>query len=450
MIIAAGVLEQPAPAQANELRRQTSSPSENCGTSGRHPGASHHQEIIVRFSPLVDRIAGEETGAWRVHAAGVRRREAGHDVIFLTVGDPDQAAPEAVIGATIDALRRNRTGYSPIIGYPQVRAAVAARFARRTGRPCSVDNVVLTPGTQGGLYCALNSIAGSGDEVILPEPIYGPYAGVIGASGARMVNLPLQAEKAFHPDLDSLARAVTPQTRVVWINSPHNPTGAVFTAEEIVGIAQLCRERDLWLLSDEVYEDLAFARPHVSPWSLPEMAERTIVVSSLSKSHAMAGFRFGWVIGPPQLARHLFDFLLCMNFGGPPFIQDGALVALDKELPEVAALRETYRRRALMLAGMLADAPNCRVIPPEGGMFVLFDVRGTGRGAEDFARQLLLREDVALLPCDGFGPSAVGHLRIALTAPEPCLEEAGRRIVRFAREGAATCSRANHRFTDAA
>ena len=387
----------------------------------------------MRFSPLVDRIAGKGADAWGVHQEGVRRRDAGHDVIFLTVGDPDQAAPEAVIGATIEALRRNRTGYSPIIGYPQVRAAVAARFERRTGRPCSADKVVLTPGTQGGLFCALHCLAGPGDEVILPEPIYGPYEGVIGASGARMVNVPLRADRGFHPDLDSLARAVTPRTRVVWINSPHNPTGAVFTAEEIAGIAQLCRERDLWLLSDEVYEDLAFARPHVSPGSLPEMAERTVVVSSLSKSHAMAGFRFGWVIGPPALSRHLFNFLLCMYFGGPAFIQDGALAALDRELPEVAALREAYRHRALRLSGILAQAPNCRAIPPEGGMFVLFDVRGTSLGAEDFARELLAQESVALLPCDGFGPSAVGHLRIAMTAPEPRLEEAGRRIVRFAR-----------------
>ena len=388
----------------------------------------------MRFSPLVDRIAGEETGAWRVHWEGVRRRDAGHDVIFLTVGDPDQAAPEAVIGATIEALRRNRTGYSPIIGYPQVRAAVAARFERRTGRPCTADNVVLTPGTQGGLFCALNCLAGLGDEVILPEPIYGPYAGVIGASGARMVNVPLRAEKGFHPDLDTLARAVTSQTRVIWINSPHNPTGAVFTADEIAGIAEVCREHDLWLLSDEVYEDLAFARPHTSPWSLPDMAERTVVASSLSKSHAMAGFRFGWIIGPPALSRHLFDFLLCMYFGGPAFIQDGAVVALGAELPEVNALREAYRRRASLLSGILADAPNCRAIPPEGGMFVLFDVRGSGLGAEDFARELVVHENVALLPCDGFGPSACGHLRIALTAPEPRLEEAGRRIVRFARK----------------
>jgi arginine:pyruvate transaminase len=363
----------------------------------------------------------------------VRRRDAGQEIIFLTIGDPDQAAPGAVIDATIASLRQNRTGYTPIIGYPRVREAIAARCQRRTGRPCSADNVVLTPGTQGGLFCALHCLAGPGDEVILPEPIYGPYAGVVGASGARLVMVPLRTDRGFHPDLDAIAGAVTPRTRVIWINSPHNPTGAVFTAEEVAGIAELCRSRDLWLLSDEVYEDLAFARPHVSAWSLPGMAGRTVVASSLSKSHAMAGFRFGWVIGPPALSRHLFDLLLCMYFGGPAFIQDGALAALGSELAEAVTLRETYRKRAGLLSEILADAPNCRVTPPEGGMFVLLDVRGSGLGAEAFAQGLLARESVAVVPCDGFGPSAVGHLRIALTTPEPRLAEAGHRIVRFAR-----------------
>ena len=388
----------------------------------------------MRFSPLVDRICGKGAEAWSIHQEAMRRRDAGHDVIFLTVGDPDQPAPEPVIEATVQSLRRNRTGYTPIIGYPHVREAIAARMQRRTGRPCGAENVVVTPGTQGGLFCVLNCLAGEGDEVILPEPVYGPYEGVIGASGARMVTVPLRAEAGFHPDVDAIARAVTPRTRVVWINTPHNPTGAVFTADEVAGIAELCRDRDLWLVSDEVYEDLAFVRPHVSPRSLPEMAERTIVVSSLSKSHAMAGFRFGWVIGPPALSRHLFNFLLCMYFGGPAFIQDGALAALDGELPEVTALREAYRQRATLLSRLLAKAPNCRTVPPEGGMFVLFDVRASGLGSEDFARELLVRENVVVLPCDGFGASGAGHLRIALTAPESRLEEAGRRIVRFARE----------------
>jgi arginine:pyruvate transaminase len=397
---------------------------------------------MLRFSPLVDRVGGHGAdrgaGAWRVHVAAAQRRDSGHDVIILTVGDPDQQAPTPVVAATIEALRRGRTGYAPTIGQPRLRAAIAARVAARTGRPCGADNIVVTPGAQGGLYCALQCLAGPGDEVIVPEPLYATYPAVVGACGARLVTVSLRAEQHFHPDLRELAAAVTPRTRAIWINTPHNPTGAVLTAEEIAGIAEICESRDLWLVSDEVYEDLAFVRPHVSPRSLPGMAERTVVVSSLSKSHAMPGFRFGWIVGPEALSRHLFDLLLCMTYGAPPFIQDGAFAAFAAEptrgeLPEIAAMREIYRRRAALLSGLLTAAPNCRVTPPEGGMFVLLDIRGTGRSGEDFARGLLEEEDVAVLPCDGFGPSAAGHLRIALCAPEPRLAEAGRRIIAFAR-----------------
>jgi arginine:pyruvate transaminase len=146
----------------------------------------------------------------------------------------------------------------------------------------------------------------------------------------------------------------------------------------------------------------------------------------------MPGFRFGWIIGPAALSRHLFDLLVAMIYGSPAFIQDGVMPALENDLPEVAALRDAYRDRALLLSRILAEAPNCRVTPPEAGMFVLLEIRGTGLDAENFARQLLARENVAVLPCDSFGPSAIGHLRISLTAPEPRLAEAGRRIVRFA------------------
>ncbi len=387
----------------------------------------------MQFSPRVERLTGPGTGAWSVQQEAAVLRDSGHDVIFLTIGDPDQPTPAVVIDATIAALRRGRTGYGPMVGYPQLRAAIAARFAQRTGQPCTAENVTVTTGAQGGLYCALQCLAGPGDEVIVPEPVYATYEGVVAASGAEMVMVPLPAERGFHPDLDSVAGAVGPRTRVMWINSPHNPTGAVFSHEEISGIAEICRKHDLWLVSDEVYEDLAFARPHLSPWSLPGMAERTVVVSSLSKSHAMPGFRLGWVIGPPELSRHLFTLLLSMTYGTPPFIQEGAMAALSGEPPEVTALRKDYRRRAELMSGILAAAPNCRVIPPEGGMFVLLDIRGTGMAARPFASALLESEDVAVLPCDAFGPSAAGHLRISLTEPDQRLAEAGHRIVRFAR-----------------
>ena len=153
----------------------------------------------MRFSPLVERIAGSGANAWSIAREAVLRRDLGHDVISLTVGDPDQAPPGPVIEATIEALRGHRTGYSAIVGYPQVREAIAARCRRRTGQPCAAENVVLTPGAQGGVFCALQCLAGPGDEIIVPEPVYASYEAVIGASGARMVNVPLRADRGFPP-----------------------------------------------------------------------------------------------------------------------------------------------------------------------------------------------------------------------------------------------------------
>jgi arginine:pyruvate transaminase len=386
----------------------------------------------MQFSSLVRRVAGKGAEAWRIHFAALEQRAAGRDVILLTVGDPDQAPPEPVLAATIAALKAHDTGYSPILGLDELRAAIAQRIARRTGVPCTGANVAIVPGTQAGLFASLLCLAGAGDEVIAFEPTYATYEAVAGASGATLVTVPLRPERGFHPDLDALARAVTHRTRVLWVNSPHNPTGAVLTADELEAIAALCRQHDLWLLSDEVYEDLAFARPHISPRSLPGMTERTVVVSSLSKSHAVPGFRAGWVVAAVPLIKHLFNLMLCMTYGGPSFTQRGALAALEQELPDVAHLREDYRRRGAMLAATLAAAPHCRVIPPEGGMFVLLDVRGTRLTSEEFAEALLHEEDVAVLPCDGFGPSGVGHLRISLAAPDERLAEAGRRILHFA------------------
>ena len=387
----------------------------------------------MRFSPLVDRISGKGADAWSIHWRARELAAEDRDVIMLTVGDPDLAPPPQVIEAVVEALKAGRTTYSPIIGYPEVRAAVAARHQARTGQPTTTDNVVLIPGAQAGLYCALQCLAGPGDEVIVPEPMYATYEAVAGAAGATIVNVALRPERGFHLDLDDLERALTPRTRVLWLNSPHNPTGAVMTRTEIESAAEFCRRHDLWLLSDEVYADLAYARPHVSPWSLAHMVERTVVVSSLSKSHAVPGFRSGWIIGPPQLTEHLAKLVLCMLYGGPPFIQSGALTALTQDCPQVAEMAEAYQRRAAIMVSILKDVPGLRAELPEGGMFVLLDVRGTGLSSVAFADGLLDAHGVATLSADAFGPSAIGHLRISLAAPDDRIRQAADRIARYAK-----------------
>ena len=386
----------------------------------------------MKFSPVVKRIAGGGADTWRVHDQAVALKAAGRDITFLTIGDPDQAPADLVIEGARAALAAHHKGYAPIAGQPAVRAAIAERIARRSGAPCAPENVVVTMGAQAALYCVMQCVAGPGDEVIALDPVYATYGAVIAAAGATMVKVPLDPATGFHPDLDAIAAAVTPATRAILINSPHNPTGAVFDAAEKVALAEICRRHDLWLISDEVYEDMAFARPHRSIWSLPEAAGRAVAISSLSKSHAIPGFRLGWLAAPPELARHVFNLLLCMVFGGPPFIQEAVLPALKRDLPEVAALREDYRRRGCAMAALLATAPGCAAAPPEGGMFLLLDVRATGLSALAFAEGLLLSQGVAVLPCDSFGDNVAGRLRISLTLPDDQLLAAGRRIVAYA------------------
>lgn len=408
--------------------RHTHGPSRAIETGSRP------KEVSIRFSPFVALIAGKGAGAWAVHNEAVKAHAQGRDIVFLTVGDPDQKPARSIIEGTTKALRDGHTGYAPILGYREVRAAIADRVARRTGQNCSIENVAIVPGTQAALFSSVRCIIGAGDEIVIPEPMYATYEAVAKSTGAHIVNVPLKSENRFHIDLDSLRRAITPRTRAIWINSPHNPTGAVMTREEIETVADLCRRHDLWLVSDEVYEDIAFARAHVSTWSLPGMAERTIVVASISKSHALPGFRFGWIVGPPRLIEHLSNAILAMFYGSPGFIQLGALCALTNDLPEVDALRGDYMRRAALVGGILRDAPHCQFVPPEGGMFLLLDVRKLGRSSDEFARGLLHEKGVAVLPCDGFGPSVAGHLRIALTTNDETLAKAARRIVDYARE----------------
>ncbi len=387
---------------------------------------------LPRFASRVEGLGGAEAAAWEIHGQAVRRRNAGEDVILLSVGDPDMATPAAVVATAKESLDRGRTRYAETIGQPALRAAIAGHHARLTGQEVDVDRVVVLAGAQSALFTACQCLLEPGDEVLVPEPMYVTYPATIAAAGARLVRVPLVAERGFHLDLDALASAVTERTRAILINSPHNPTGAVMTRHEIETVAQLCRQHDLWLISDEVYATMLYEGEHVAPAGLPGMDARTITVSSLSKSHAMTGWRVGWLIGPPELARHAGNLALCMLYGSPPFIQDAAITALRDGDGETARMREQFRRRRDAVCRRLAGLPGLGCARPKGGMFVMLDVRRTGLAAHEFAARLLDEEGVCVLAGDAFGGAAVGHVRLSLTAPDERLAEACNRIGRLA------------------
>lgn len=388
----------------------------------------------MRFSPLVERIAGEGSRAWDIHAQAWERQRRGDDVILLSVGDPDFSSPAAAVEQAIASLRAGRTGYTPSNGEPQLRAAIARWHQRTTGMSVDPDEVVVTAGAQNALFISALCLLAPGDEVIVPTPMYVTYEALLQAAGAKVVDVPSSPERDFHIDLDGIAAAITTRTRAIYLTTPHNPTGVVMTGDELEAIAALCRKHDLWAVSDEVYGALTFEREHISPCSLPGMAERTVVISSLSKSHAMPGWRAGWMTAPSGLAQHAYNLLLCSLYGLPGFVQDAARVVLEKMDHDLQQTRDLYRTRRDLVCDALKEGPGLFARKPEGGMFVMIDVRGTGLSAHAFAQHLLDDHDLSVLPADGFGAAAAGHLRLSLTAPEDVLAEACRRILSAAQD----------------
>ncbi len=384
-----------------------------------------------RLSPLAARLAAIEDDSWLVHRLAHERAAAGRDVIVLSLGEPDFPPPEAAVEAAVAALRAGRSRYTPARGERVTLEAIAAQASRRAGREVEPGRVVFFPGSQAALFATILCLAGEGDEVIVGEPAYSTYPGVLAAAGATRVDVPLRPENGFHVRAEDVARAVSERTRVVLLNSPHNPTGAVLSRAELEEVAAVCREAGAWLVADEVYASLAWARPHASVLALPGAEDFAVSLGSLSKSHAMTGFRHGWAVAPVELAARLELLLESMLFGCPPFVQDAGVAALAGEAA-TRAMREAYERRAALVCGLLEVAPGLAVHPPEGGMFVTVGVRATGLGGEAFALRLLEEEDVAVTPLDGFGASGTGHVRIGLGADDELLAEAARRIARLA------------------
>lgn len=385
----------------------------------------------MRYAALVERLANEGERAWEVHERALRHRRQGGDVVLLSIGDPDFDTPAAIAEALVERLRAGDTHYGAIDGSLELKAAIAAFHARHGGGQAGPEHVSVTLGAQGALYGALMCIAQAGDEVVVPQPAYVTYDSVVQASGAVPVAVALRPEHGFRLDAGDIAAAVTDRTRAILVNTPHNPSGAVATRAELEALAALCRRRGLWLVCDEVYGRTLFdGRRHLSPRALPGMAERTIVADSLSKSHAMTGWRIGWTVGPPAFARHMYRLGLALHYGPPTFVQAAALAAFSGTFPEVEAMRARYQARRDLVCEALAGRRGIRALAPQGGCFMMVDVRASGLASQVFAERLLDEAGVAVLAGEGFG--AAGFVRLSLTAPEDDLVRAAARIARFA------------------
>ncbi len=383
------------------------------------------------MSSLVERIGGKGAAAWDVHYEAIEVQKAGADVIFLTVGDSDLDTPPVITRAAIEALSCGDTHYTEAAGRRSFRRAISETHRRRTGQEIGENNVVVLAGAQCGLFCASMCLAEAGNEVIAFDPMFATYEATIRASGATLVRVPHIQQDGFRPDLAAFRRAINSKTRAVFIASPGNPTGCVFSIEELQTIADLAIENDLWVIFDEVYHDLVFDGQHVNIGNLPMMLERTITVSSLSKSFAMTGWRVGWVIAPDRLVGHFENLALAMLYGLPGFIQEAGFAALVHAQDEVIRMRDAFRRRRdiLVCAINRIEGLSCRW--PQAGMFALVDVRKSGLSSSEFCTRLLAETGVAALDAGAFGEFVQGFVRMSFAIDENQLVEAVRRIEGF-------------------
>jgi aspartate aminotransferase len=354
-------------------------------------------------------------------------RGRGFDVINLGGGMADPA-PTCLERPIAFAAQRN-VG-ADAAGEPDLRAALARKLGRDQGLVYdAATEVVVTTGAKQAILPVLLAILESGDEVLVLDPCWVSYAPSIRLAGGVPVPVSLRGEAGFRLDADALARALTPRTRAIIVNSPHNPTGRVFTRDELAGVAAVCLDRNLWVLSDESFDKFVFdGHRHQSIASIDGMQERTVVIQSFSKAFALPGARVGYLAAPARLCRAVITFnehvITCVS----PLMQSVALAALAEEAAWTERLLDRYRSKRQVAHAALARMPGIEFMPTEGTFYAFVDVRAHDSSSEAFADRMIQRAGVAITPGIAFGRGAEGHVRINLMGPLAELEEGLRRM----------------------
>jgi aspartate aminotransferase len=352
------------------------------------------------------------------------------EVIHLEVGEPDFPTPEHVVEAAYEAARTGHTRYAPNAGLPELREALADKVTRRNGYEARPDQVVVTQGGIQALYLALLALLEPGDEVLLPDPAWPNFRMIAHLLGARVLPYPLVSEGDFLPRLEDLERLVTPRTRAILVNTPSNPLGTVVPRELADTLLEFARRRDLWYISDEVYDEVVFDDAFVSAGAVADPGDRLVSVYSFSKVYAMTGWRVGYLVAPPDLTKLLTGMqepiVSCVNTPA----QLAALAAVTGPQAVVREMREFYRERRDELLEIL-DRGNLPSSQPSGAFYVWTDISKAGVRSMDFARSLIEREHVAVAPGSAFGDLGEGYVRLSLASSRQDLVEGASRLVRF-------------------
>jgi aspartate/methionine/tyrosine aminotransferase len=350
-------------------------------------------------------------------------------VIHLEVGEPDASTPAYITDAAFKAAREGWTRYSSNAGLPTLRKRVAQRVSGRWGAEVPESRVVITTGAVGGLYSALMSVLDPGDELLIPDPGWPNYEAIAHLAGATPVRYSLSVASGFLPDPAEIRRLTTPRTKALLINTPGNPTGAVFPREIMQALLDHVRESGIYLVSDEVYEDIVFEGAHVSAGAFGAQ-EQVFVVAGASKSFAMTGWRLGWLVCPPALAAVVTGLQEPVTSCASTIAQKAAEAALDGGDASVRALCTAFRRRRDLVVDMLGISGRLPVIPA-GAFYALVDISRSGQDSLSFCKRLLEAKSVAAVPGITFGPQSDRYIRIAFTIGDDDLREGLKRLLDF-------------------
>jgi len=374
-------------------------------------------------------------GAFIVLARAKELERQGKKIIHCEIGQPDFDTPAHIKEAAKRALDEGFTGYTPSAGIMELRETIAEYVSQSRGVSVSPDQVVVTVGAKLGIFSALMAFVNPGEEVIIPMPAYPSYESVTEFVGGVVKPVVLKEEREFSPSGEEIAEAVTDKTKVIVINTPSNPTGGVYKRKDLEAIVEVAREHDLWIISDEMYEDIIFdGKEHESILSIPGAEERAVMLSGFSKTYAMTGWRLGYVVAPREVADKITKIQLNTVSCPVSFVQRAGIAALKGPRDEIEMMVREYEERRDLLYREINRIPGFSMIKPAATFYAFPNVKKLGMKSKELATMLLEEAGVALLPGTDFGAPGEGYLRLSFATSKENLMEAMERIRAFVQE----------------
>jgi len=381
-----------------------------------------------RIAARVSQLNGE--GALAVFSRAKELERQGRSIIHLELGEPDFHPAPPVVDAVRSAVAAGRDRYCATRGIPALREEIAAYLKRTRRIDVQPEEVLVAPGCKMALSLAMMALIEPGDEVLYPDPGFPIYPSFTRGLGAKAVPFRLVEKNKFQPDLHEITSKITSKTSVLIFNSPNNPTGTVFDEKTVHGLAELAKKHDLWLLSDEIYARILFGGEYLSPWALPGMPERTIIIDGFSKSFAMTGWRLGYGVAPKHVIDAM-DLLVLNTFTcAAEFTQIAAIEALRDSTNAVDAMTAEYKKRRDLFVTGLNQIPGFRCQSPDGAFYAWVNIEDTGFSAEEIQQILLDEAGVAAIAGAAFGAQGKNYLRFSLVGARNLLEEALERMQR--------------------